>query len=331
MSKLFSNYTIKNLELKNRIVMAPMCMYSAKDDGYATDWHLAHYLTRAVGGLGAIVLEATAVSPAGRITENDLGLWEDGQIEGLRRIVQAVKECGTVIGIQLNHAGRKSQTRGEILAPSPLPFPGIKEPREITETGAIIRAFREAARRAKEAGFDFIQIHGAHGYLINQFLSPLTNKRTDVYGEDRSLFLKEIILAIREVWDGILSLRISAEEYLPEGNHPADLAGIIKGLPQLDAINVSSGGVVNVQPPAWPGYQIAAAGIIRKETGYPVVAGGLITSPAHAEAILQREEADLIFLGRELLRNPYFPLQAAAELGENIVWPKQYQRAYQKR
>lgn len=314
--------------------MAPMCMYSALNDGKATDWHLAHYLTRAVGKVGAIVLEATGICEAGRITENDLGLWEDDQIPGLKRIVEGVKANGTIIGIQLNHAGRKKKTSGEIVAPSPVPYPGLKQPQEINNIKEIIASFRSAVLRAKKAGFDFIQIHGAHGYLINQFLSPLTNKRTDAYGgslENRSRFLKEVILAIREVWDGVLSLRISAEEYQPEGNHPKDLVEIIKHLPRLDIINVSSGGVVDVQPQAYPGYQIEAAKTIKKGTGYPVVAGGLISSGEFAEAILEREEADLVYFGRELLRNPYFPLQVAGELGEDITWPKQYQRAYRKR
>ncbi len=338
MAKLYEGYQIKDLRLNNRIVMAPMCMYSADKEGNAGDWHLIHYTTRAIGGAGLIIMEATGVENRGRITDRDLGLWKDEHVEGLRKIVTACKKYGTKIGIQLAHAGRKSEVLAEpSIAPSPIPFSGdYRVPVEATKEDIrrVVTAFKEAAGRAEEAGFDMIEIHGAHGYLISEFLSPLTNQRTDEYGgsiENRSRFLREILQAVRTVWpvNKPIALRVSAEDYMEGGNHAADMAAILADLKEegIDLVDVSSGGVVNVAPKAYPGYQVPLAETIGRETGIPVISGGLITSPQMAEEILRNSRADLIFLGRELLRNPYWPLRSAGEVHEELVWPKQYERS----
>lgn len=331
---LFTNYQLKNLKLKNRIVMAPMCMYSTIGDGIATDWHLVHYLTRSVGQVGMIIIEATAIEPRGMISKNDLGLYDDSQIAKLKEIVNFAHLNNTVIGIQISHAGRKSVAGHGIIAPSNLAFSHYETPQTMTieEIERTVILFKEAAQRALKAGFDFIEIHGAHGYLINQFLSPLTNQRNDKYGgslENRSRFLQEIIKAVRSVWtkDKTLLLRISAEEYHPQGNHPQDVAKIINMVKDdIDMIDVSSGGVIDVKPDAYPGYQVKYSQEIKAITNIPTIAGGLMTTKLAQETLLNKD-ADLIYFGRELLRNPYFPLQAANELGYDLEWPSQYQRA----
>lgn len=338
MSKLFSNYKVKNLELKNRIVMAPMCMYSADSEGNPGTWHYLHYGNRAVGGTGLIILEATAVETNGRISAKDLGIWDDSHIEKLKAIVQECKKYGAKMGIQLAHAGRKCEvTTEDIIAPSAIAFnEEYKTPREmsIDDIKRVVSSFKEGARRAKEAGFDVIEIHGAHGYLINEFLSPLTNKRKDEYGgnfQNRARFLREVIEAVREVWakELPLILRISAEEYADGGNNPKDIAEIINYVKEvgIDIINVSSGAVVEAKIKTYPGYQVKFAETIKEITNLPVIAGGLITSPLMAEEILQNNRADLVFIGRELLRNPYWPLNAAKELKDDIEWPDQYSRS----
>jgi len=337
MSKLITNFILKDLEIKNRVVMAPMCMYSADNDGKATEWHLVHYASRAIGGVGLIIQEATAVEPRGRISSNDLGIWEDSQIEVLKKIVNTVKSYGSSMGVQLGHAGRKCEAENEqIIAPSAIAFSDeYRVPNEMTkeEINEVIEAFKSAAKRCIEIGYDIIEIHGAHGYLINQFLSPITNKRTDEYGgslENRARFLKEVIRAVRQVWpmEKPLMLRVTAEDYVEEGNHPEDLANIINLVKDegIDIIDVSSGGVVSIAPKAFQGYQVKFAEIIKENTSLPVVAGGLIIEPHMAEEILQNKRADMIFLGRALLRNPYWLLQADYELNNEAVWPKQYER-----
>lgn len=330
MAKLFQEFKLKNLHLKNRIVMAPMCMYSAGADALLTPWHYAHYLARATGGAGAILLEATAVSPEGRITEADLGLYADEQIPRFRKLTAAIREQGAAVGIQLAHAGRKSRTRGKIIAPSPLAFPTLKTPEAMSETEIerIVGAFGEAAKKAHLSGFDFLEIHAAHGYLINQFLSPLTNQRQDEYGKDRTLFLRRILEAVRKNWpeEKALWVRVSAEEFHPEGLRPEALGRILKNLP-IDLVDVSSGGVTGERVDAHPGYQIPFSEKIREISGLPTAAGGLITEARQAEAVLEEEKANLIYFGRELLRNPHFPLYAAKELGVEVPWPKQYIRA----
>lgn len=338
MSKLFSTFELKNIKLKNRITMAPMCQYSADNSGHATDWHLTHYASRAIGGTGLILLEATAVEPRGRISAMDLGIWEDNQIQGLANIVEACKKYGAAVGIQLAHAGRKCSIPTEgIVAPSPIAFSNeYQTPHELSihEINGIVNSFKLAAERAFRAGFDVLEIHGAHGYLINEFLSPLTNKRTDEYGgslDNRVRFLREILLGIREVWskDKALILRISAEDYAEGGNHPTDLAKMINLLRDchVDIINVSSGAVVPATITTFPGYQLPYSEVIKEETGLPTIAGGLITSSFMAEEIVSNNRGDLVYIGRELLRNPYWPLQAAKELKADIPWPKQYERA----
>ncbi len=338
MRKLFSGTKIKDLELKNRIVMAPMCMVVSDDRGYAKSWHEIHYASRAIGGTGLIILEATAVESRGRIKNGDLGIWDDSHIEGLSNIVQNVKISGAKIGIQLAHAGRKCEVKSEkIIAPSPIAFDNSYPiPEEMTKDDikTVIDSFKEGARKADEAGFDVIEIHGAHGYLINEFLSPLTNKREDEYGgslENRVRFLKEIVREIKRVWpkNKPIILRVSAEEYMEGGNHPEDLIDIINMVKDegIDIIDVSSGAVVPANIDVYPGYQISFAEIIKKGTALPVIAGGLITEPDMAEEILKNNRADFIFLGRELLRNPYWPLEAAHKLNEEVEWPYPYRRA----
>ncbi|MFO7152385.1 MAG: NADPH dehydrogenase NamA [Bacillota bacterium] len=338
MSELFSKIKIKDMEVRNRIVMPPMCMYSSDDDGHAKPWHLIHYATRAIGGAGLIIQEATAVEKRGRISARDLGLWDDSHVEGLARIVAEVKKHGAKMGVQLAHAGRKCGAPGEdLIAPSPIAFDetyGV--PREMTREDImqVIEAFKAGARRALMAGYDIVEIHAAHGYLINEFLSPLTNKRTDEYGgslQNRARFLKEVVKAVREVWpeEKPLMVRVSAEEYAEGGNHPEDIAemiNLVKG-EGVDIIDVSSGAVVPAKIDAYPGYQVKFAETIKEMTGLPVVAGGLITVPEMAEEILKNGRADMVFLGRELLRNPYWPLMAARRLGDDIKWPEQYERS----
>jgi NADPH2 dehydrogenase len=338
MSKLFSPIKLRELEVKNRIVMAPMCMYSAKEDGVVSDFHKLHYATRAMGGVGLIITEAVAVEKRGRICSQDLGIWDDKQIDGLRELVELCRENDARIGIQLAHAGRKCCAEQEQpIGPSAIGFSEeYKTPVEMNhqDIKEVVEAFRIAAERADKAGFDIIELHGAHGYLINQFLSRLTNKRLDEYGgtlENRARFLKEIVIAVREVWseEKPLMIRFSAEEFEDKGNHPDDIAKIINLIKEvgIDLINVSSGGVVPNKPSVYPGYQLEYANEVNYKTGLPVVGGGLIKSPLMCEEIIQNNRADMVYLGRELLRNPYWALNAAKELGAEIKWPEQYERA----
>ncbi|WP_062046439.1 NADPH dehydrogenase NamA [Bacillus sp. JCM 19034] len=336
-SKLFSPYTIKDVTLKNRIVMSPMCMYSSDTkDGTVRPFHLSHYESRAVGQVGLIMVEATAVTPAGRISDQDLGIWDDLHIKGHEQIVNRVHEHDAKAAIQLAHAGRKATVDGPIYAPSAIAFDQIKTPTELTEQeiNETIVAFTKGAQRAKEAGYDIIEVHAAHGYLINQFLSPLTNKRKDQYGgslENRFGFLRTIIDNIQNVWDGPIFVRISADEYSEEGNSLNDFVTLSKWLKVLgvDLIDVSTGGVIPSGPSqTYPGYQIRHAEAIRHQAHIPTGAVGLITNGIQAEEILQNERADLIFIGRELLRNPYWPRNAAQELHTSIKAPVQYERGW---
>ncbi len=338
MQKLFTEFQIGNLKLKNRIVLPPMCMYCASETGMVTPWHVTHYATRAVGGVGLIIVEATGVSPEGRLNSNDLGIWDDSHVEGLSEIVSAVHEAGAKIGIQINHGGRKCEAKAvEIEAPSPIPYKdGDKAPKEMTrqDIADTVMEFQNAAVRADKAGFDLIQIHAAHGYLINEFLSPLTNKRGDEYGggpENRVRFLGEILDAVGSVWpkEKPVEIRITAEDYQEGGNHAEDLAEMLNLIEdkRFDTINVSTGGLVPVIPETFPGYQLPQAQTIKNLTGLPVTGGGLITSAAEADQILLQDKADMVYLGRELLRNPYWAYQAARELDFDLAWPKQYERA----
>ncbi|MFA6457149.1 MAG: NADH:flavin oxidoreductase/NADH oxidase [Bacteroidota bacterium] len=351
MSSLFTPLTIKNTTLKNRIVVSPMCQYSSVD-GFANDWHLVHLGSRAVGGAGLIFTEATSISPEGRISPDDLGIWKDEHISGLKRIVDFIHAQGSLAGIQLAHAGRKASYavpwKGthqippadggwETVGPSNVAFsPDALAPEQLDTSGIqkVIDDFASAAKRALSAGFNVIEIHGAHGYLIHEFLSPLSNQRTDDYGglfENRTRLLCEVITSIRSVWpaENPLFLRISASDWTPGGWTIEDsvaLATIVKAL-GVDLIDCSSGGnVAKAQIPFGPGYQVPFAEAVRK-SGILTGAVGLITTAQQAEEIVSSGKADVVFFAREMLRNPYLPLQWAQLLGVEITWPNQYLRA----
>jgi 2,4-dienoyl-CoA reductase-like NADH-dependent reductase (Old Yellow Enzyme family) len=351
MSKLFSSLVIRNIKLKNRIVVSPMCQYSSLD-GFTSDWHLVHLGSRAIGGAGLIIAEATAVSPEGRITPGDTGIWKDEHIEGFRRITGFIHGHGSVAGIQLAHAGRKascaapwdggkqlSESEGgwRTVAPSALPFnPEDRAPSVLDVSGIqkIIADFKAAAMRALQAGFKVIELHGAHGYLLFEFLSPLSNHRTDQYGgpfENRIRLLLQVVEAIRTVWpaENPLFVRISSTDWVEGGWTPEEsvrLASVLK-TKGVDLIDCSSGGnVAHAKIPTGPGFQVPFSEAIRK-TGILTGTVGLITSARQAEQILQEDRADLVFFARELLRNPYMPLIAAYEFREDVDWPVQYLRS----
>jgi len=351
MSKLFSSLRIKNITLKNRIVVSPMCQYTATD-GFTNDWHLVHLGTRAVGGAGLIFTEATAVSPEGRISPGDVGLWKDEHIHGLSRIVSFIHLQGAIAGIQLAHAGRKAscsvprdggkqldEKHGgwQTVAPGAIPFLAEdRKPEPLNKEGIhkVVSDFKAAAGRALAAGFKVVEIHSAHGYLLHEFLSPLSNQRTDEYGgsfENRIRLLQQVIDAVKSVWpaENPLFVRISSTDWTEGGWTVEDsvkLAYILKDM-GVDLIDCSSGGnVLNAKIPVSPGYQVPFSEAVRK-TGILTGAVGFITTARQAETILQEEKADLVFLARELLRNPYFPLFAARELDDDITWPVQYMRA----
>ncbi|MBS1618982.1 MAG: NADH:flavin oxidoreductase/NADH oxidase [Bacteroidetes bacterium] len=356
MSQLFTPLQIRSLTLRHRLVVSPMCQYSATD-GYAGDWHFAHLAAFAVGGAAVVFTEATAVNPEGRISPQDLGLWTDDQIAPLQRITSFLAEHGAIPGIQLAHAGRKASTSAPWLgdkpvtkedggwtpvAPSAVPFrEGNLIPSELTiaQIKGIVQDFQDAARRALAAGFRILEIHGAHGYLITEFLSPFSNHRRDEYGgsfENRTQFLLEIIDAIRQVWPTELPLflRISATEWKEGGWSEADSVALAKivGPRGVDLIDCSSGGnVPGVKIPIVPMYQTPLAEHIKKEAGIMTGAVGLITTSAEAESIIADGRADLVFMAREMLRDPHFPLRAAHELSADITWPKQYERAKWKK
>ncbi|WP_078900290.1 NADH:flavin oxidoreductase/NADH oxidase [Streptomyces sp. SBT349] len=363
---LFTPYRLRSLTIPNRIWMAPMCQYSAAPDGDAagapTDWHLTHLAARASGGAGLILAEATAVSPEGRISPYDLGIWNDTQVAAFRRITSFLKTQGSVPGIQLAHAGRKASTertwvdRGRPIAPdephgwtpvgpSALPFsPESTTPDELTEEGvrAIVQQFADAARRALAAGFQVAEIHGAHGYLIHEFLSPHGNHRTDGYGgsfEGRIRFALEVVDAVRAVWPEELPVffRVSATDWLSEnpnddreGWTSEDTVRLAKEFQArgVDLMDISTGGIApDARVESGPGYQVPFAESVRDATGMPVAAVGLITDPIQARDILAAGKADAVLLGRELLRDPYWPRRAAAELGGQVTTPVQYHRA----
>ncbi|MGX2998599.1 NADH:flavin oxidoreductase/NADH oxidase [Streptomyces sp. JNUCC 64] len=359
MSALFEPLALRSLTVPNRVWMAPMCQYSAAPQGPATgvpdDWHFAHYAARATGGTGLILTEATSVSPEGRISPYDLGLWNDAQTEAFRRITRFLTERGTVPGIQLAHAGRKASTdtpwRGgspiapaadgwPVVGPSAVPFADTHPvPHELTtaEIASVVERFADAARRALAAGFRVAEVHGAHGYLIGEFLSPHSNHRTDAYGgsfEGRTRFALEVTAAVRAVWPDELPLlfRISATDWLDEGGWTVDDTVRFAGLLRehgVDLLDVSSGGNASgVRVPTGPGYQVPFASRVRAEAGLAVAAVGLITEARQAEKIVASGEADAVLLGRELLRNPSWAQHAALELGARAVVPDPYLRAF---
>ncbi len=353
MAHLFDSLEIRGIQFANRVFVSPMCEYSSTD-GFASDWHFVHLGSRAVGGAGLVLTEATAVLPEARISPQDLGIWSDDHIEPLSRIVRFIHEQGSVAGMQLAHAGRKASTyrpwdgQGTIpereggwknvVAPSAVAFaPNYPLPREVSRDGIqeIVAAFAEAARRACEAGFHVIEIHAAHGYLIHEFLSPLSNQRTDFYGgsfENRTRILREIVQAVRHVWPerAPLFVRISATDWVENGwdiEQSVELARQLKKL-GVDLIDCSSGGnVAQVRIPVGTGYQTPFAEQIRREAGIMSGALGMITSPVQAEHIIATGQGDAVVIARELLRDPYWPLRAARELGQAISWPVQYLRA----
>ncbi|MCU1260849.1 MAG: dehydrogenase [Bryobacterales bacterium] len=350
MTHLFDPLAIRNITFANRVFVAPMCQYSSTD-GYASDWHFVHLGNRAVGGAGLVLTEATAVLPEGRISPQDLGIWMDDHIEPLARVVRFIHEQGSVAGMQLAHAGRKASTytpwaghgtvpesKGgwkNVLAPSALPLTeSYSMPRALSIDGikSIVSAFAAAARRACEAGFRVIEIHAAHGYLIHEFLSPLSNHRTDAYGdsfENRTRILREVVAAVRGSWPerAPLFVRISATDWIDGGwdiQQSVELARQLKEL-GADLIDCSSGGnVPDAEIPVGPGYQTPFAEQIRREANILTGAVGMITSPIQAEHIMVTGQADAVIIARELLRDPYWPLRAARELKRPISWPVQY-------
>lgn len=356
MSLLLSPLTIKNITLRNRVAVSPMCQYSAKD-GFANDWHLVHLGSRAVGGAGLVIVEASGVNPEGRITAGDLGIWSDEHVPMLKRITDFLHSQGAIAGIQLAHAGRKASSQvpweggkqipvsaggWRAVAPSAIPFNESDEAPEALSIEGIekIKAdFKAAAIRAIDAGFEIVEIHAAHGYLLHEFLSPLSNQRDDQYGgsfENRIRLLTEVVTAVQEIWPSgnPLFVRISATDWAEGGWNPEEsvkLAGILKDQ-GVDLIDCSSGGLAaHQQIPVFPGYQVQFAEAIKKDTSVMTAAVGLITETQQAEEVLQNGQADLILLAREYLRSPYFVMDAAFELGEEQHWPVQYERAKPRR
>ncbi len=351
---LFAPLQIRDIHFRNRIAVSPMCEYSSVD-GFANDWHMVHLGSRAVGGAAMVITEAAAVLPEGRITPVDLGIWTDDHIPMLSRIFRFIEEHGAVPGMQLAHAGRKASTAAPwnggaaldesengwrpIFAPSAIPFsPASPTPEPLSMPGIdrIVKAFADAAGRALEAGAKVVEIHAAHGYLLHSFLSPLSNTRNNnPYGgsfENRTRILREVVQAVRQTWPASLPLfvRISATDWVEGGWNIEDSVELAKQLQRLsvDLIDCSSGGnVPKATIPAGPGFQVPFAERIRKEAAIATGAVGMITSPEQADHVLRTGQADLVFLARELLRDPYWPLRAADQLHQNGPWPKQYSRA----
>lgn len=352
---LFAPLTLRGLTLRNRIAVAPMCQYSSVD-GFAEDWHLVHLGARATGGAGLVITEATAVSPEGRISPNDLGIWRDDHVAGLRRITDFLRAHGAASGIQLAHAGRKASTHRpwegraavapgqggwQVVGPGTEPFAdGYPVPVALDRAGLakVVRDFRAAATRALAAGFDVVEVHAAHGYLLHQFLSPLTNTREDEYGGDlegRSRLLREVVVSVRAVWPADLPLlvRVSATDWAPGGWDVDETAELVAQLRDLgvDLVDTSSGGnIATQQISVGPGYQVPFAARLRDEAGLPSGAVGLITVPEQADHVVRTGQADLVLLGRELLRDPNWPIRAAKTLGADAtdVVPNQYVRAW---
>jgi 2,4-dienoyl-CoA reductase-like NADH-dependent reductase (Old Yellow Enzyme family) len=350
---LFSPLPLRSVTLRNRIGMSPMCQYSAVD-GRVGDWHLVHYGARAAGGVGLAIVEAAGVEARGRISPADVGLWEDGQVAPLARVAALMASNGAVPGIQLAHAGRKASVRvpwdrggapllpedgGWVpVAPSALPFAdGHATPEALGEAGiaGVVRAFADAARRALAAGFQVVEIHAAHGYLLHQFLSPLSNRRTDRHGgslENRTRIVREVVEAVRREWPERLPLllRVSCTDWTEGGWDLPQTIELVRQVAPLgvDLVDCSSGGnLATARIPAGPGYQVPFAEAVRRDAGVATAAVGMITSPAQAETVVRSGQADVVLLGRELLRDPCFPLRAARELGVDGPWPRQYLRA----
>ncbi|WEG14615.1 NADH:flavin oxidoreductase/NADH oxidase [Pullulanibacillus sp. KACC 23026] len=340
MEHLFTPYKIKGLELKNRVVMPPMCQYSVtKKDGIANEWHYLHYVSRAIGGASLIIIEMTDVDPDGRITDYDLGLWNDEQIPALKRIVDACHEQGAKVGIQIAHAGRKAEDAAEPVAPSAIAFDETyKTPRELTidEIKEIVEKFRLAVRRAVKAGFDTIELHGAHGYLIHEFQSAYTNKRTDDYGKELAKFGKEVIQAAKSEMpeDMPLIFRISGKEYVDGGYGIKESIELARDYQAagVDLFHVSAGGEGQIAAHGRPGthaaYQVPLAREIKHTLNVPVIAVGRLDDAVLANAVIGNEDADLVAVGRGMLRNPYWTLEAAAKLNKETNFPAQYKVSF---
>ncbi len=354
MTHLFEPFSIRDITFRNRIAVAPMCQYSSKD-GYSNEWHLIHLASRAVGGAALVLTEAAAVEPQGRISPEDLGIWSDGHAEALAKIVATIHNLGAIAGIQLAHAGRKASTARPweggkaldesqggwrpVVAPSAIAFNNdspIPEALSVEGIQKITDAFVQAARRSLEAGFKVVEIHAAHGYLLHEFLSPLSNHRDDGYGgtfENRTRFLREVVQGVREVWPERYPLwvRISATDWLDNGWDIEQSIALGDKLTSLgvDLIDCSSGGILpGAKVPVGPGYQTRFAERIRHEANIQTGAVGLITSPEQADHIIRTGQADVVLLARELLRDPYWPLRAAKQLGHDTFSPVQYERAW---
>lgn len=340
MNHLFSPYNIKNLDLKNRVVMPPMCQYSVDaEDGIPTSWHQHHYVSRAIGGTGLIIVEMTDVEPDGRISNRDLGLWSDDHVGAFTKIVDEVHQYGAKIGIQIAHAGRKAEDAETPVAPSAIAFDeSYKTPRalETKEVKEMVEKFRLSVRRAVQAGFDVIELHGAHGYLIHQFTSPLTNKRDDEYGKDLTKFGVEVIKAAKSEMpaDMPLIMRISAKEYVDGGYGIEESIEFSKVFKEagVDMFHVSSGGEGPIGAAGRPGthanYQTPLAREIKKALDVPVIAVGRLEDPILANSIIGNDEADLVAVGRGMLRHPYWTLEASKTLNKQIELPKQYELAF---
>lgn len=352
MANLFEQLVLREVAFRNRIWVSPMCQYSS-EDGMPTEWHVVHYGSRAAGGAGLVIVEATAVSPEGRISPQDSGIWSDAHASALQRIAHVIKSLGAVAGIQLAHAGRKASVAApwnggkkvaaenggwQTIAPSALPFADdYPYPRQMTENDMtnVINAFRAAAQRSVDAGFEVIEVHAAHGYLCHQFLSPLTNQRADQYGgnlQNRLRFPLQVAQVVRETVPSHLPVfvRISATDWMPNGWDLEQSVEFCKALKKLgiDLIDVSSGGLVpNAKVLAAPNFQVPFAAAIRDQVAIPTTAVGLITEPQQAEDILQKGAADAILIGREFLRDPYFALHAAQKMDGKATVPKPYQLA----
>ncbi|MCU1310404.1 MAG: oxidoreductase [Candidatus Angelobacter sp.] len=355
MPGLFDSFQLRGLHFRNRVTVSPMCQYSSVN-GFANDWHLVHLGSRAVGGAALVIAEAAAVTPEGRITPQDLGIWDDRHVEMLKRIFDFIAAQGAFAGVQLAHAGRKASTNEPwkggtpispeqcgwtpIYAPSPIPFAeGYQVPAPLTveQIRKVVQDFAAGARRALAAGASVVEIHAAHGYLLNSFLSPLTNKRNDEYGgsfQNRIRLLCEVLQAVRSVWpeQNPVFIRISATDWADGAGgwtieDSIALSKILKPL-GADLIDCSSGGnLPNVKIPVGPGYQVPFAERIRKEAGIPTAAVGMITEAAQADQTIRTGQADIVLFAREMLRNPYWPLYAARRLHQDVQWPNQYQRA----
>ena len=352
MPNLFDALRIRGVQFPNRIFVSPMCQYSS-EDGFANDWHLVHLGSRAVGGAGLVLTEATAVSPEGRITPQDLGLWRDEHVEPLARIVGFVRGQGSRAGIQLAHAGRKASThrpwdarQGSVpqaeggwttVAPSAVAFEGYAAPAAMSDDAIhdVVQAFAAAARRARDAGFEVIELHAAHGYLLHEFLSPLSNRRSDRYGgsfENRTRLLREVTEAVRREWpeQRPLFVRISATDWVEDGWDIEQSVELARQLAPsgVDLVDCSSGGLVaHAKIPVAPGYHVPFAERIRRETGVLTGAVGLITEATQADLIIRSGQADAVLLAREMLRDPYWPMHAARALQQAVSWPAQHLRA----